>query len=106
MPEESLVGVPIGIVLPLGSIAVKVTRTPVAFVGIACCMNLYSIQADMLASEIAGVPWSEKSKTPLVLRLPEEDWSVTVPVHNTVLPKAAASGDAATVVALGPLPKA
>jgi hypothetical protein len=32
----------------------------------------------MLASDIAGMPSSEKSRTPLVLRLPDGDWSTAI----------------------------
>ena len=43
LPLVSLVTVPISCVLPLGSIAVSFTGTPVAFVGIGFCMYKYSI---------------------------------------------------------------
>ena len=38
----------------------------------------------MSASDIAGVPLSEKSMMLLVLRLPDGDWSVTVPFTMTL----------------------
>jgi len=58
----------------------------------------------MSSSDIAGVPFSGVSKPPLMLRLPDGDWSVTVPSISTVLLYTDDFGWAVTVVALGPLP--
>jgi hypothetical protein len=59
----------------------------------------------MLASDIAGVPLSTKSKLPASLILPEFVWSVTVPVIVMLEPSGGSICGAETVVALGPLPK-
>src|SRR5665647_3339590 len=63
---------------------------------------MYSIHASMEASEIAGVPWSEKSNSPLTLCLPVGVSSVTVPVIVTLDPSAGTVWGAATVVLLNP----
>ena len=91
--------------LPLGSMAVKLTGTPVASVGIGPCWNRCLIHSVWSASEIAGVPLSEKSSLSLVLSLPEGVWSVTVPVIVMLLPSNREDWDAETVVALEPRPK-
>ena len=59
----------------------------------------------MLASDIAGVPLSEKSKLPAMFCLPEEVASVTVPTIITLEPSCGTVCGAEIVVALGPLPK-
>ena len=48
--------------LLLGSMAVRVTLTPVAFVGFGFCMYMYSIHSVMLSSDIAGVPFAGMPK--------------------------------------------
>ncbi len=89
----SLVTVPISLVLPFGSMAVSLTGTPVAFVGIGNCMWRYSIQAPMSASDIAGVS------------LDAGVWSVIEPVIVKLCPCGTAVNGTVIVVLLGPLPK-
>ncbi len=50
-------------VVSVGSIATKLTSTPVALVGFGRSWNMYSIQASIEASAIAGVPLSAKSRS-------------------------------------------
>jgi hypothetical protein len=105
VPVMSLVTLPMWKKLPFGSIVSNEIWTPVAFEGIGLCWNMCSIHASMNASDIAGVPLSVKSKLPATLLLPEEVWSVTVPVIMTLDPNVGTICGAETVVALGPLPK-
>ena len=98
LPVQSLVVVPMVINLPSGPVAVNVTGTPASpgrFIdGLACCIYKYSIQVLMNLSDMAGVS------------LAPGDWSVTEPSISAYESLVRVFGDAVTVVALGPLPKA
>ncbi len=72
LPFESQVVSPIGMVFPVGSMAVKVTVTPEMLAGLGFCRNRYCIQASMSTSDMAGVSFIDGV------------WSVTVPV--TIIP--------------------
>ena len=93
-PSMLLVVVPMWTKLPSGVVASKLTVTPVALVGIGCCMCRYSIHALMLSSEIAGVPACAGDK------------SRTVPFMSVLLPFVMTSFCTATVVDVEPFAKA
>src|SRR5208283_5486943 len=102
MPLLSLVVVPICLSLPLESITLIVTGTPVAFVGIAFCMYTYSIHWLSLASDTHGTPFGKSIACSFCV-VPAEI-SITVPLITTGVPNGAAVSGAVTVNWLGPWP--
>src|SRR5450756_1722047 len=102
MPLESLVVVPICLWLPLESMTLIVTGTPVALVGSGFCMYTYGIHEDWLASETAGTPFG-KSAACCFCFVPAE-MSITVPLITTGAPTDVAGLAAVTVNWLGPWP--
>ncbi len=101
LPSAVLVVVPRSCELPLGSVAVTCTGTPWMLVGFGCCIQMYSIQAVILSSDIAGMPAAGMPNA-----VSPGDWSVTVPFNKTGVPTGIAVSGAETVVADLPLPYA
>src|ERR1035437_8298004 len=102
VPLESVVVVPICLKLPLESITLMVTGTPVALVGIGFCIYTYSIHALWLASDIHGTPFGKSAACSFCL-VPAE-MSITVPEIVTGVAVVTPTLGAVTVVWLGPWP--
>ncbi len=104
VPSAKVVVVPISLLLPLESITLRVTGTPVMLIGIACCWYTAPINWVILSSETAGSPLGKFAATSSCYE--PADTSVTVPVIVIVVPVVTPTLGAVTVILLGPFPKA